>query len=252
MSTRRPLHLRGTAILAGLAVVVAGACGSGPDNRDLTVFASVSLTDAFGEIATTFSDLTGTGVTISFSASSSLAGQILAGAPADVIAMADDDAMARLGDTLDGEPVVFATNHAQIVVESGNPLGIESVADLADPAMVVVLCGTGAACGRYGAEVVERAGVTLNPVSFEENPRAVLTRVALGEADAGIVFATDIAAQSGRVMGIEIDPAINIVAEYPIAVSATAENSDDARAFIDFVLSDPGQAILARYGFGAP
>ena len=240
-------------LFAALGLTVAlGACGSTADDDRITVLAAASLTEAFGELADAFGEANGNEVVFSFAGSSSLAGQVLGGAPADVIATADDEAMARLGETLAADPVVFATNRAAIVVEAGNPLGITSLADLADPSMVVVLCGPAAACGRYAREVLDLAGVEVTPSSLEETPKAVITKVALGEADAGIVFASDIVTAPSSVTGIEIAAAFNIIADYPIAAIADAPNPAGAQAFIDFVISPAGREILERNGFGAP
>jgi len=226
------------------------ACGSGGSDDRITVLAAASLTEAFTELGEAFSDVHETEIVFSFAGSSSLASQVLGGAPADVLATADPDAMARLGDDVVSEPVVFATNRAVIAVESPNPLGIESLADLADPSLRVVLCGPAAACGRYAHEVLDLAGVELRPVSLEETVKAVITKVALGEADAGIVFASDITTAPASVTGVEIDA--DIIAEYPIAVIADTANPNGAQAFIDVVTSPAGQAILERNGFGVP
>lgn len=216
------------------------------------MLAAASLTEAFGELAEAFGEIHGTEVVLSFAGSSSLAGQVLGGAPADVIATADAEAMARLGETLATDPVVFATNRAAIVVEAGNPLGVTSLADLTDPSMVVVLCSPAAACGRYADEVLDLAGVEVTAASLEDTPKAVITKVALGEADAGIVFASDIVTAPPSVTGIEIPADTNIIADYPISAIADARNPAGARAFIDFVVSPAGREILERNGFGAP
>lgn len=216
------------------------------------MLAAASLTEAFGELAEAFGEIHDTEVVLSFAGSSSLASQVLGGAPADVIATADDEAMERLVDALAADPVVFATNRAAIVVEAANPLQITSLADLADPSMVVVLCGPAAACGRYADEVLDLAGVEVTAASLEDTPKAVITKVALGEADAGIVFASDIVTAPSSVTGIEIPADTNIIADYPIAAIADARNPAGARAFIDFAVSPAGREILERNGFGAP
>jgi molybdate transport system substrate-binding protein len=150
------------------------------------------------------------------------------------------------------EPVVFATNIAEIIVAPGNPKGITGVADLANPDLIVVQCAPEVPCGKYAAQIYENAGVTVTPKSLEENVKAVVTKVTLGEVDAGIVYATDVTAAGADAAGVEIPEDINVVAEYPIAAVAESANADGARAFIDFVLSEQGQKILASYGFLAP
>ena len=217
----------------------------------MTVFAAASLTDAFTEIGDAFTSANpDVDVTFNFAASSELVTQINEGAPADVFASADQANMAKLADA--GEPQVFATNVLEIAVAPGNPLGIDSVADLADADLIVVTCALEVPCGTYAAEVFTNAGVDVTPKSYEENVRAVLNKVVLGEADAGIVYATDVRAAEGDADGVEIPADVNVVAEYPIVAVPTAGNADAAGAFVDFVLGDAGQETLASYGFTAP
>jgi molybdate transport system substrate-binding protein len=171
-----------------------------------------------------------------------------------VFASADLANMDRLSagtGTLD-DPQVFATNLLQIIVEPGNPLGIEGVADLVGPDVLFVTAAPEVPIGRYTLEVFENAGVEVTPRSLEQSVRGVVSKVVLGEADAGIVYTTDVLAAGGDVDGVEIPLDVNVVARYPIAVPASASNVVTARAFVDFVLSRSGQEILASYGFGAP
>lgn len=246
-----------------LAVVTAAACGAdadapaGPSNGDvsgdLVVFAAASLTGAFGEIGEAFEAAhPGATVTFSFAASSALAAQVLEGAPADVFASADLANMAKLtgAGAAAGEPVVFAGNRAEIVVAAGNPLGIAGVVDLTDPDLVVVTCAPEVPCGAYATRIFDLAGVSVTPDSYEENVKAVVTKVRLGEADAGIAYATDITAAAGEVDGVAI-PA-DVVAEYPMVVTAEAPNAEGGQAFVDFVLDATGQGILASHGFTSP
>lgn len=222
---------------------------------DVTVFAAASLTDAFTEIGAAFRaanpDAT---ATFSFAASSELVTQINEGAPADVYASADRINMKKLADAAGnaGEPATFATNLLEVIVGPGNPLGITGVADLANPELIVVTCAVEVPCGTYVQEVFTNAGVTVTPKSFEENVRAVANKVTLGEADAGIVYKTDVIAAGDQAAGVEIPADINVIAQYPIAATAASGNPDTAQAFIDFVLGDEGQAILATYGFTGP
>jgi molybdate transport system substrate-binding protein len=222
---------------------------------DITVFAAASLTAAFTEIGDAFTaEHPDANVVLNFAASSELVTQIGEGAPADVFASADLGNMTKLtdaGQTATG-PVVFATNIAEIIVAPGNPNGITGVADLASPELIVVQCAPEVPCGKYAAQIHENAGVTVTPKSLEENVKAVVTKVTLGEADAGIVYATDVTAAGADAEGVEIPRDVNVVAEYPIATVAESANAGGAQAFVDFVLSDQGQKILASYGFRAP
>ncbi|MEQ8439125.1 MAG: molybdate ABC transporter substrate-binding protein [Ilumatobacter fluminis] len=232
-------------LLALMIVLPLVACG-GPTDDDVVVFAASSLTDAFDDIADAYASSTGESVVISAAGSSDLAAQIDEGAPADVFASADVATMDRI-DGADGAARIFATNRAEIVVEPGNPHGIATLGDLADPELLVVVCAEQVPCGAYTTEVLDRAGIDLTPVSFESNVRAVLTKVELGEADAGVVYATDIAAAAERVDGVAIADEFNVDAEYPIV--ALGESGE---AFVDFIVGDEAQAILREHGFGAP
>ena len=229
-----------------------------PDDKvsgDITVFAAASLTESFTKIGDAFMAAhSGTKVTFSFAASSELVTQINQGAPADVFASADQNNMTKLTDAggNDGEPVVFATNRAEIIVAPGNPKGITGVADLAKPDLLVVSCAPEVPCGRYAAQIFDKAKVTVTPKSLEENVRAVVTKVTLGEADAGIVYATDVINAGDKAAGVEIPDDLNVVAKYPIAVTKESKNSGTAKAFVDFVTSADAQVILKSHGFAAP
>jgi molybdate transport system substrate-binding protein len=251
------------ALLASVAAgsMTAGSTSTAPTSStpgvsgDITVFAAASLTESFTEIGEAFTaaspDAT---ATFSFDASSALVQQITEGAPADVFASADTANMDKLTDAeLNGtEPVVFGTNLLTIIVAPGNPLGITGVEDLADPDIKVVVCAPEVPCGNYANRIFEAGGVELTPVSFEQNVRGVTTKVTEGEADAGIVYVTDVTAAGEDADMVEIPEDINVVAEYPIAAVATSEHADVGQAFIEFVLGDEAQAILAEHGFGPP
>lgn len=229
--------------------------GIGPVEGDITVFAAASLTAAFTEIGEAFVAANpDADVAFNFAGSSDLVTQITHGAPTDVFASADLDNMDKLADAAanGSEPVVFATNRAEIIVGPDNPKGITSLDDLADPELIVVQCAPEVPCGTYADQIFANAGITVTPKSWEENAKAVVTKVTLGEADAGIVYATDVIAAGDDAEGVAIADDANVVAEYPVASTAEAPNPDGARAFIDFLLSDEGQAILAAYGFLAP
>jgi molybdate transport system substrate-binding protein len=219
---------------------------------EATIFAAASLTEAFTRLGDEF--MAGNPeatLTFSFASSSDLAGQITQGGPADVYASADTANMAKVTDAgaATGEPVVFATNRAEIIVEPGNPLGIEGVADLAVDDLVLVICAPEVPCGAYARTIFDNAGVVVTPDSLEQNVKAVVSKVTLGEADAGIVYATDVQAAGDSASGVRIPDDINVTAEYPIVAV-----SDDpvAQAFIDFVTGPDGKRILTSFGFGAP
>ncbi|MBI5088619.1 MAG: molybdate ABC transporter substrate-binding protein [Actinobacteria bacterium] len=222
---------------------------------DITVFAAASLTAAYTEVGDAFMVAhPGATVTFNFASSSDLVRQIDEGAPADVFASADQANMSKLTDAggSAGAPQVFATNSLQIIVQAGNPLGITGVADLADPDLIYVTCAPDVPIGKYGAQVLENAGVTLTPASLEENVKGIVTKVTLGEADAGIVYVTDVTAAGPAAEGVDIPADLDVVATYPVVVTAEAPNPAGGQAFVDFVLGEQGQQILAGFGFGAP
>jgi molybdate transport system substrate-binding protein len=244
----------GLLLTAGLATA---ACGDSTSDTTggITVFAAASLTEAFGALGAAFTaEPGGVDVTLSFGGSSDLVAQIDAGAPADVFASADAESMDRLvaSHRTAGQPRVFATNRLAILTAPGNPRGITGVADLADPDLVVVTCAAEVPCGAYASELFATAGVTVTARSLEENVKAVATKVTLGEADAGIVYATDVLAAGARAGGVEIPPELNVAAAYPITALAEANDPDTAEAFVDFVLGPQGQSILTSYGFREP
>jgi len=259
--TRHPatdrLLLAGAAAGLALGSVGVTACGdeTGSTTRELTVFAASSLTEAFTEIGDAFHaahpDID---VVFSFAGSGDLVAQLGEGAPADVLATADEANMAKAVEagTVVGDPVLFATNTFGIIVGPGNPTAITGLADLADPSRLVVLCADSVPCGKGAATVLANAGVSVAPVSFEEKVKGVVTKVTSGEADAGIVFVTDIAAAGASADGVEIPADVNTTSRYPIAVTENAPNATAAAAFVEFVASDEGRAILESFGFGLP
>lgn len=242
-------------LLAAAAALLATAPTAPPSGVEggVAVFAAASLTESFTAIGEAFTAAhPGADVEFNFAASSDLVTSIIEGNPADVFASADQANMGKLVDAglTAAAPVTFATNSLAILVEAGNPLGITGLADLADPDLMVVSTSPEVPIGAYTAEVLAAAGVAVEFDSEEENVRAVVEKVVLGEADAGIVYATDVAAVAGEADGVVIPAEVNVVTEYPIAATAAAGNPDGAAAFVEFVLSDAGQEILAGYGFG--
>lgn len=251
----------GTIVVCALLLLTACAAaaepadaGGGARPEDLRVFAAASLTDAFTEIGQTVEDARpGLSVTFNFAGSQRLATQIVEGAPADVYASADTEQMAAVTDAgRVARTSTFATNRLAIAVEPGNPRGVATLADLARDDVTVVLAAAQVPAGRYARDALDAAGVSVSPVSLETDVRAVLTKVALGEADAGIVYTSDVTAAADRVDSVEIPERDNVIATYPIGALADAANPDAARAFIAAVLSDEGRATLTRLGFGPP
>jgi molybdate transport system substrate-binding protein len=226
---------------------------------NITVFAAASLTDAFNAVGTAFTQMYPQAkATFSFDASSTLVNQITQGAPADVFASADQANMTKMTNaSLNGAPPqVFATNLLKIIVPAGNPKGIKGVADLANPALKVVLCDytttPAVPCGQYAKQILDAAHVTVTPASLEQNVKGVVTKVTTGEADAGVVYSTDVIAAGTKASGVEIPKEINVVAQYPIAPVKTSPNVAVDQAFIGFLLGSQGQAILQKYGFLPP
>ena len=232
------------------------ASGSDPGiEREVLVSAAASLTDAFAEIASAFEAAhPGVDVVLNLAGSASLRTQILEGAPADVFASADVKNMDRVVDAgqLSGEPRVFARNLLQIAVPAGNPAGVHDLSDFADGALRIGLCAEGVPCGDFARQALRRAGVVPALDTNEPDVRALLTKVELGELDAGITYVTDVASTHGAVEGIDIPASANVVAAYPIAVLAAARHTRAADAFVGFVLSAAGRAILAKHGFASP
>ncbi|WP_308283056.1 molybdate ABC transporter substrate-binding protein [Pseudonocardia nigra] len=248
---RRLAAVAAAGLLAGCG---GGAPGAG-EQRTLTVFAAASLTDVFAELESRFEEAhPGVDVVLNPGASSDLAQQIVHGAPADLFAAANTATMRTVADAglVAGEPTVFATNELQIVTAPGNPEGIAGFADLARPDLQVVVCAPQVPCGAAAERIEELTGVTLQPVSEEPDVLSTLSKVATGNADAGLVYATDVGAADDRVQGIAFPEAAQAVNEYPIAVIADAEAADLARAFRDLVTGADGRAVLDAAGFGPP
>lgn len=230
------------------------AC-NGRSNEEVLVSAAASLTDAFSEIEAVYEEThADVDVVLNFAGSSTLREQILEGAPVDVFAPANQATMDEIvqTDMHLGDPVVFATNLLQIAVAAGNPAGVTGLGDFADQGLLIGLCAPDVPCGDFARQILANAGIVAAIDTNEPDVRALLTKIEVGELDAGIVYATDILAVEGSVEGIDIPEALSVVAEYPIAVMADAPNPDGAAAFVDFVLSDEGHAVLDDYGFVSP
>ncbi|WP_258062106.1 molybdate ABC transporter substrate-binding protein [Arthrobacter sp. B0490] len=262
---------QGSALALATAVVfLAGACGAGgPDAGDgavggaageaiggsITVFAAASLTASFTDLAARFEEAhPDAEVALNFAGSSDLAIQIIEGAPADVLATADAENMGKVRDAgmLTGDPVDFATNTLQLAVPPDNPAGITSLPDAAAPGVKTVVCAGQVPCGAAAAAVEQAAGVDLEPVSEESSVADVLGKVTSGEADAGLVYRTDVRAAAGTVRGIDVPEAAGVVNTYPIAALPDSADAATAEAFVDFVTGTEGQAVLRAAGFGAP
>ncbi len=218
----------------------------------ITVLAAASLTEAFNEASTVYSnnhkDQT---VKFSFAGSQELAAQVRQGAPADVIATADTRTMDGLSAEVD-TPQIFARNKLTIIVAPGNPRNVTSLADLAHGDLTVVLAGPTVPVGRYARESLAKAGVEVRAKSEETDVKAVVTRVRMGEADAGIVYSTDAVAAGDDVTAVAIPDQVNVVASYPVAVIKDSGKHGPAIAFTQWLLTPEAQQVLAKYGFVAP
>jgi len=265
---RTPLALLATAVLAltGCATPAPDAAPAGtaePTRSEqsaapeltgtLVVLAAASLTDVFTELAAQLeAENPGLTVETSFAASSALATQVVSGAPADVLVTASPATMATATDVVGGEPVVVATNRLQIAVPAGNPGGVTSLADLADPALTIALCAPEVPCGAVGAKVLENAGVTAAPDTLEQDVRAVLTRLQLDEADAGLVYRTDVIAAGGDVEGIDVPDDVQVPTDYPALALPDAPNPQAAAAFVALLTGPVGRQAFQDAGFDVP
>ena len=245
---------RSLAVPTVVALAVA-ACAGGSGNEQILVSAAASLTDAFTEMEAAFeAGHHGANVTLNLSGSSALREQLLEGAPVDVFASANTTTMDQVvaAGRVVGAPTVFAHNTLQIAVPAGNPGNVMGLADFADTALLIGLCAQAVPCGDLARHVLDNAGVVPSVDTNEPDVRALLTKIEFGELDAGIVYVTDVAASNGAVVGIAIPDDVNVVADYPIAVLSNAANPVGAAAFVAFVMSADGRAILGRHGFGTP
>lgn len=254
----RSLLQPGVALLAAVAAIACGDTSGGDSpkpERELLVSAAASLTDVMAEVETAFEEAhPGVDVELNLAGSSTLSVQILEGAPVDVFASASTADMDRIVEAgaVAGEPRVFARNRLRIAVPEGNPAGIEGLEDFADGDLLLGLCAEVVPCGALAREALRRAGVTPEIDTAEPDVRALLTRVEAGELDAGITYVTDVASAEDGVDGVDLPEEANVAADYPIAVLRRTDRPELARAFVAFVRSERGRAILTRHGFGAP
>lgn len=251
-----------TAVLVVIAAILAG-CGSiaaspapsrtpTPLSGTIAVFAAASLTASFNALGAAFHGANpGVRLQFNFAGTPTLVTQIEQGAPAGVFASADTTNMDKLkadGFTM-GTAAVFAHNKLEIVVAPGNPKNVTGLADLAKPGVIYITEAPTVPAGKYALQALKMAGVTVTPKSLETDVKSVVSKIELGEADAGIVYTTDVIAAGSMVQGVAIPDADNVIATYPIvAVKATA-NRVAANAFIAYVLSVKGQSTLKSFGF---
>jgi molybdate transport system substrate-binding protein len=260
------MRTRALLVLPLLAVLPLAGCTGSTDAAQtggtsehlagtLTVFAAASLTDVFTELGGRLEDEhPDLDVQFNFAGSSALATQLTQGAPADVFASANQPQMAVIADAglQAGDPAVFAENVLEIAVPADNPGDVTGLADFADADLTLAVCAPDVPCGAAAAQVFEAAGITAAPDTEEEDVRAALTKVELGEVDAALVYASDVRSAGAAVQGIEFPEAEEAINEYPICSLAEAPNPEAAEAFTSLVLSDEGQTALEAAGFRAP
>jgi molybdate transport system substrate-binding protein len=263
--------LAAAAAVAGAAVLCTAGCGTGQraagpatdgavtgapaGGSTLTVFAAASLKDTFTALGTQFEAANpGTEVTFNFAGSSDLAQQIVQGAPADVFAAASDAAMQTVSEAgqTTAAPTPFAKNTLQIAVAPGNPKGVASFADLAKPELKVVVCAKGVPCGDAELKIETATKIDVKPVSEEPDVKSTLSKVQSGDADAALVYVTDVAAAKGAVDGVAFPEATQAVTDYPIAVVKSSKQAALAQKFEALVTGQAGQQVLQAAGFQAP
>ncbi|MFD9984660.1 molybdate ABC transporter substrate-binding protein [Streptomyces massasporeus] len=264
--TRRPLQLAAGGAAALLALSACSSSGSGssakPDSSgsgklsgEVTVFAAASLKESFTTLGRQFEkEHPGTKVTFSFGGSDSLAASITGGAPADVFASASPKTMKIVTDAGDasGTPATFVRNQLEIATLPGNPGKISSLEDLTRAGRKVVLCDKEVPCGAAAQKALDASRLKLTPVSYEQDVKAALTKVELKEADAAVVYKTDVRAAGDKVEGVEFPESADAVNDYPIALLKNARNAEAAKAFIALVRSADGQKVLTGAGFLKP
>ncbi|MER6278374.1 molybdate ABC transporter substrate-binding protein [Streptomyces sp900105245] len=269
--TRRTLQLAG----AGAAALMAlSACSSSSDtdkatdtsgksdtsaspklSGTVTVFAAASLKESFTTLGKEFEKQhPGTKVSFNFGGSDALAASITSGAPADVFAAASPKTMAIVTDRKDavGTPATFVRNQLEIATVPGNPHKVASLKDLTKSGLKVVLCDKTVPCGAAAQKALDAGGLKLTPVSYEQDVKGALNKVQLKEADAAVVYKTDVKAAGGKVEGVEFPESAKAINDYPIALLKNAEHAETAKAFIALVQSAEGQQVLSKAGFLKP
>ncbi|MEU8359825.1 molybdate ABC transporter substrate-binding protein [Nonomuraea sp. NPDC048882] len=259
-----------TALPVALALAGLSGCGSGEPAasttsgsasasapaaaKEVTVFAAASLTGTFTELGMAYEAAhPGTTVKFNFGSSATLAQQIVQGAPADVFAAASPATMKTVTDaSLASAPTTFVQNKLQIAVPADNPAKVDELKDLTDPKVKVALCAEQVPCGAAAVKALDAAKLQVKPVTLEQDVKATLTKVELGEVDAALVYKTDVIASAGKVRGIEFPEAGQAINDYPIAILAKAPAGDAAKRFVDLVLSQQGKDVLTKAGFEAP
>ena len=263
ISTRSLRHLlvpRGRRLLAlvpalalALPLAACGGAGEGSGGQQITVLAAASLTGTFTDLAHEFEqDHPGVDVKLSFDSSATLAQQAVGGAPADVLATADTETMDSATAALTSAPETFATNTMVMVAPKQNPAGIKGFEDVDQPGLTYVACVETAPCGKVAAALFADNHVTSTPASLEVDVTSVLAKVTGNEADAGFVYRTDAVAAGDQVVSFDVPHAQDEVTTYPIAPLQQSKDPGLANDFVDLVLSDRGQQVLHRAGFGQP
>jgi molybdate transport system substrate-binding protein len=251
------MRYRFLAAAALAASLLPAGCGNQPPAGlgNVTVFAAASLTESFHRIGKDFEAAhPGSKVTFNYAGSSALANQINEGAPADIFASAAPANMKTVTDAgnADGTPVVFARNQLVIAVPKGNPKGVKGLADLTRPGLKVALCAEQVPCGAAARKALEAAKVSLTPVTLEQDVKQALSKVRLGEVDAALVYRTDARSATAEVEGVEFPESAGAVNDYPIVLLKNAPNKAAAQAFLAYVQSGEGGAVLTAAGFQKP
>ncbi len=244
----------GTAAPAASAAASAPSSPAGGGATTVTVFAAASLTGTFTELGKSFETAhPGTTVKFNFGSSATLAQQITAGAPADVFAAASPATMKTVTDAgLASAPTTFVRNKLEIAVPADNPAKVDDLKDLTDAKVKVALCAEQVPCGAAAVKALDAAGLKVTPVTLEQDVKATLTKVELGEVDAALVYKTDVIASGGKVKGIAFPEADKAINDYPVATLSKAPAPDLAKQFVDLVLSAEGKGVLTKAGFEAP
>lgn len=266
--TRRTLRVAGAGAAALLALSACSsssasskdaaatpASGSAKPSGTVTVFAAASLQESFTALGKEFErQHPGTRISFGFGGSDTLAASITGGAPADVFAAASPKTMATVTDAADvaGTPVTFVRNQLEIATLPGNPDKVSSLKDLTRSGLKVVLCDKTVPCGAAAQKALDASKLKLTPVSYEQDVKSALTKVELKEADASVVYKTDVKAAGDKVEGVEFPESANAINDYPIALLKDAPNAAAAQAFIQLVKSAEGQKVLSGAGFLKP